>query len=149
MKFEATVLLSGKTATGVEVPEEIVAALGGGKRPPVSVTLNDYTYRSTVAPMGGRFMLGINADVRAAAGVSAGDRLEIDLKLDTEPRELNIPTELVRALDHDTIAKKQFERLSYSKKQRYTIPIEKAKTDATRHRLVEKAVRELRELKSN
>src|SRR5207342_3300470 len=78
MKFRATVEQSGKTATGIEVPAEVVAALGSSRKPPVRVTINDYTYRSTVATMGGRFMVGVSADVRAAAGVAAGDVVDVE-----------------------------------------------------------------------
>jgi hypothetical protein len=68
MRFRATIELSGKTSTGVRVPEAIVDALGSSKRAAVSVTINEYTYRNTIAMMGGVFMLSVSSEVRAAAG---------------------------------------------------------------------------------
>ncbi len=143
MKFRTTLLQAGKTTTGVEVLEAMVVALGGGKRPPVRVTINGYAYRSTIAPMNGRFMLGVSADVRAAANVTGGEEVNIELELDTAPREVSMPPQLVKALAKNPAAKKAFESLSYSKKQRYTLPIENAKTDETRQRNVDKALSEL------
>ena len=145
MKFRAELELGGKTATGVEVPEAVVAALRSGKRPAVRVTINGYTYRSTVAPMGGRFMLGVSAEVREKAGVSAGDVVDVELKLDTEPRDVTVPPELAKALGRDKRSKATFESLSYSRKQRLVLPIEQAKTDATRKRNLDKAMDLLRE----
>lgn len=98
MKFRTTLLQAGKTTTGVEVPEAMVVALGGGKRPPVRVTINGYAYRSTIAPMNGRFMLGVSADVRAAANVTGGEEVDIELELDTAPREVAMPPQLAQAL---------------------------------------------------
>src|SRR5438445_5998830 len=97
MRFRTTVLQSGATATGIEVPAEVVSALGS-KRPAVRVTLNGYTYRSTVASMGGRFMVGVSAKVREAAGVAGGDEVDVTLSLDTEPREVVVPSDLTEAL---------------------------------------------------
>jgi hypothetical protein len=142
-KFKATLELGGKTATGMCVPPEVVEELGAGKRPPVRVTINGYTYRSTIAVMGGRFMLGVSADVRAAAGVKAGDVVDVGVELDTEKRELALPAEFAKALRGE--AKKFFEGLSYSKKQRFVLPIEKAKTDETRKRNIAKAIEALKE----
>ncbi len=73
MRFRAVVELGGKTATGIQVPAEVVMGLGGTKRPPVRVTIDGYTYRSTVAPMGGKFMLPVSAEVREHARIAAGD----------------------------------------------------------------------------
>jgi hypothetical protein len=140
MRFRATLELGGKTATGIEVPEKVVTALGSSKKPAVRVTINGYTYRSTIAPRGGRFLLPVSAENRAGAGIAAGDKVEVDLEVDTEPRELAVPTDLAKALKRDAAAKKFFDGLSYSKKQRFTIPIEQAKTDETRQRRVDKAI---------
>src|SRR5260370_510515 len=82
-----------KTAAGIEVPAKAVAALGSSKRPPVRATVNGFTYRSTVAVMGGKFMLGVSNEVRKSAGVAAGDTVDIDLELDTEAREVSIPSD--------------------------------------------------------
>ena len=143
MRFQATIEAAGKTAAGIHVPDEVVAALGSGKRPPVRVTLNSYTYRSTVAVISGRFMVGVSNEVRAAAGVAAGDTLVIDLELDTQPREVAIPPELAAALERDAAAKQRFEGLSYSNRLRLASPIGDAKTEETRQRNLAKAMSEL------
>jgi len=107
----------GKTATGIQVPAKIVESLGSGKRPKVRVTINGYTYRSSVAPMGGRFMLGVSAEVRDRAGVAGGDMLDVEIELDTAPREVSVPPDFAAALKRDADAKRFFDGLSYSKKQ--------------------------------
>lgn len=145
MKFHTTVLTAGVTTTGVNVPEEIVIGLGGGKKPLVKVTINGYTYRSAIAPRGDRYMLGISADVRTATGVAGGDKIDVELELDTEPRQVTIPPELAKALAADPETKAVFDGLSYSKKMTYTSPIENGKTDETRQRNLEKAMNRLRE----
>ena len=143
MRFRATLELGGKTATGFRVPAEVVAALGTSKRPPVRVTINGYTYRNTVAVYGGVFMLGVSAEHRAAAGVQAGDELDIDIELDTAPREVTVPPDFADALHADAQARRFFDRLSYSHKQRHILAIEQAKTVETRQRRIAKAVRDL------
>ena len=145
MKFRTVILLSGKTATGVEVPPEVVASLGSSKKPAVNVTIGDYTYRSTIATMDGKFMLPISAEVRAGAGVAAGDEVEVALELDTAPREVSLPDDLAAALGGDDAAQRFFDSLSYSNKRRIVLPIEEAKTVETRQRRIEKAVEKLRE----
>jgi hypothetical protein len=145
VNFTATILLSGKTATGIEVPAAVVDRLAGGKRPAVNVRINGYAYRSTVAPMGGVFMLPISLEHRQGAGVGAGNTVDVDLTLDTEERTLSIPSDLQKALDGDAQALRVFASLSYSKKQRLTLPIEQAKTPETRQRRVEKAINDLHE----
>ena len=144
MKFRAKLLQAGKTATGFEVPETVVEGLGAGKRPAVKVTINGYTYRSTVAPMGGKYMLGVSAEHRGASGVKAGDNLEVVLELDTAPRVVEVPSDFKAALARDAKAKKFFEGLSYSNKRWYVLPIEGAKQEETRKRRIEKAVEKLR-----
>lgn len=143
--FSATVLLSGKTTTGIEVPERIVTSLNGGKRPPVRATVNGHTYRTTIAPMGGRFMLCVSADVRAKAGVAAGDHTQVALELDTEPRTATVPPGFARALANNPAAQDFFNHLSYSDKQRFVLSIEGAKTGETRQRRIAKAVAQLTE----
>jgi hypothetical protein len=144
MKFHATVQLDGKTATGIRVPDETVAALGAGNRPPVRVTLAGHTYRTTVARMGGEFKFPVSAAVREQTGVAAGDDVEVELELDTEPRELAIPGELAELLDRDPSAKRAFEKLSYSNQRRHVLAIEGAKTPETQQRRLAKAIAELR-----
>jgi hypothetical protein len=140
MKIRAVIQLNGRTATGMEIPSAVVADLGPSKKPPVRVTINGYTYRSSIASMGGKFMLGVSAEVRQNAGVAAGDDVEVELQLDTEPREAAVPADFRRALDKDKAAKRTFEALSYSNKRRLVIPIEAAKAAETRLRRIEKTV---------
>ena len=143
MRFHATIALNGKTATGIEVPTDVVAALGQGKRPKVTVTINGYSYRSSVGVMGGVSLLPVSADVRAKAGVAAGDQVDVDVEPDTAPRAVEVPADFASVLDRAPAAREAFGKLSYSGQQRYVLGIEAAKTDATRQRRVEKAVAEL------
>ena len=145
MRFRAMLQLAGKTATGFRVPEEVVAALGAGKRPAVRVTINGHTYRSTVAPLGGVFMLPVSAEHRASAGVAAGDEVDVDIELDTAPREVAVPPDFAEALDRDADARRHFDGMSYSNQRRYVLGIEEAKSAETRQRRIARAVGELRE----
>ena len=145
MKFRATIELHGKTATGIEVPTEVVDQLGSGKRPPVQVTIGGHTYPSTVAVMGGRYLLPVAAEVRRQAGVEAGQEVEVELILDTAPRTVSVPAELAAALKTDAGARKVFEGLSYSKQNGIVQSVNGAKTDETRKRRIEKALTELRQ----
>lgn len=143
--FRGTLLLGGKTATGIEVPAEVVEQLGSGKRPAVLVKIGAHTYRSTIAVMGGKFMLPVSAENRAGAGVEAGDAVEVELTLDAEPRMVPLPEDFAAALDTDPRAKETFDRLSPSQKQWHVLSIEGAKTPETRQRRIAKSVSGLRE----
>src|SRR3979409_1459476 len=138
MKFHTTLLQSGKTAVGIEVPNDVVEALGAGKRPPVRVTINGYTYRNTIAVMGGVFMVGVSAENREKARVAGGDEVDVDIELDTEPRELSMPPDFSAALNGEPEAKRFFETLSYSRRQALVLPIDQAKTPDTRQRRIDK-----------
>lgn len=144
MRFHATLEQNGRTATGIEVPGHVLEALGSGKRPAVRVTINGYTYPSTVGSMGGRSLLPVSAAVRERAGVRAGDDLDVEVELDTAPREVAVPDDLAAALRADSTARRAFEALSFSGKQRLVLPIEQAKAAETRQRRVARAVEELR-----
>lgn len=144
MKFRTNVLLGGKTATGLPVPADVVEALGAGKKPAVTVTLRGHTYRTTVASRGGQFLVPLSAENRERAGVAAGDDVEVEIALDTAPRELDIPADLAEALAADDTARARFESLSYSAKQRFVLPIGEAKTAETRQRRVAKVLTDLR-----
>ena len=145
MRFRTKILSAGKTAAGIEVPAKVVAGLSSSKVPLVRVTIKGYTYRSAVAVMGGTFMIGVSNENRKAAGVSAGDTVDVDLELDTEPRELAVPDDFAKALARDPKAKKVFEGLSNSKKQRLVLPVANGKTPETRERNIDKALKALRE----
>ena len=144
MKFRGTILQGGKTATGIEIPTEVVEGLGSGKRPAVRMTINGYTYRSTVATMDGKFMVGVSAEVREAAGVAGGDTVDVEIELDTAPREVEVPGDFAAALDSDPKAKAKFDTLSYSGKLRLVAPVANAKKPETRERNIDKALAELR-----
>lgn len=145
MTFRTTIELGGKTATGFRVPGEVVEVLGSGKKPRVNVTIRGHTYRSTVAVYGGEFMLPLNATNRESAGVVAGDEVDVNVELDTEPREVHVPADLASALDDAADARRAFEALSYSNRRRHVTSIEDAKTDETRQRRIAKTISTLRE----
>lgn len=144
MRFTTTIIQDGNT-TGIEVPPEIIEALGAGKRPPVTVTLNGYTYRSTVAVMGGRHMISLSAANRAAAGVNGGEQHEIDLELDTAPRTVELPPDFAAALDAEPRARATFDKLSPSNQGWHVLQVSGAKTDETRQRRIAKQVEALKE----
>jgi hypothetical protein len=143
MKFRATVELGGKTATGIEVPEDVVAALGSGNRPPVTVTIGGHTYRTTVARMGGRFLIPLSAENRTAAGVAAGDQIDVDIEPDTGPREVEVPADLAEALARDEAARATFDSLSYTHRKEWARWIEAAKKAETRAARLAKTVESL------
>ncbi|MDT0168090.1 YdeI/OmpD-associated family protein [Pseudarthrobacter sp. BRE9] len=143
MKFTTTIQGDGNK-TGIEVPEEIVTALDAGRRPPVVVTMNGESYRSSIAVMGGRNMVGVSAANRQLTGVSAGDTVEVGLELDTEPRSIEVPEDLALALGSEPEAQAFYGTLNYSSQRRYVEPITDAKTPETRSRRVAKAVADLK-----
>jgi hypothetical protein len=145
MKFRTTILQGDKTATGIRVPDEVMAALASGKKPPVRVTINGHTYRSTVATVDGQPMVGLSAENRAATGAAGGDTVDVEIELDTAPREVAVPPELAQALAGDADAKRSFDSLSNSQKSWHTLAIAGAKTDETRRRRLEKSMDMLRE----
>jgi hypothetical protein len=145
MRFRTTIQQTGKNTTGIPVPDDVVAALGSGKRPAVTVTVNGYSYRSTVASMGGVSMVSLSAEHRAGAGVAGGDEVEVDLELDTAPREVTVPDDLAAALDAEPAARATFDGLSYSNKSWHVLQVTGAKTDETRQRRIAKSVETLRQ----
>ena len=145
MRFRTTIEQGGKTATGIRIPAEVVEALGAGGRPPIRVTINGHTYRSTVASRSGQYLVGVSAENRESAGVAGGDEVDVDIELDTEPREVIVPPDLAAALEPHPEAKRFFEGLSYSQKQWFVLPIDAAKKPETRQRRVDKAIGMLRE----
>jgi hypothetical protein len=140
MRFRATIETNGRTATGFEVPDAVVEALDRGKRPPVSVTIGPHTYRSTVAVMGGRYLLPLSAENRTAAGVSAGDVVDVDVELDDAPRTVDVPDDLAGALQRSPAARSFFDNLSFSNQRRLVESITGAKKAETRQRRVEKVI---------
>ena len=145
MRFRTTIVQSGKNTTGIQVPDEVVEALGSGRRPAVKVTVNGYSYRSTVASMGGVFMVSLSAEHRAGAGVGGGDEVEVDLELDSAPREVTVPPELMAALDAEPAARATFDGLSYSNRSWHVLQVTGAKTEETRQRRIARSVEALKQ----
>jgi len=143
--FRTTIELGGKTATGFEVPADVVEAMGSGKQPMVTATIGKHSYRSKVAVRSGRYLVPLSAENRTAAGVSAGDEVTVELVLDTKPREVELPADFAAALAEEPAAAEFFATISYSDKRWHVLNIEGAKKPETRSRRVEKSVAMLKE----
>jgi hypothetical protein len=144
MRFRAELERTGKTTTGFRVPDEIVEALAGGRRPPVRVTINGYTYRNTIAVYDGESWLGVSAEHRAGARVEGGQELDVDVELDTAPREVVVPADFATALDAEPAARRTFDGLSYSNRSWHVLSIEGAKSAETRERRIARSVEALK-----
>ncbi len=136
MRFTAELESTGGNTTGFAVPDEVVASLAGGRRPKVTVALNGQTWRSSIASMGGRFMLGVSAANREAAGVAAGRTYDVDVELDTAPRAVEVPADLAAALAGDPTARAAWDALSFSHQRQHAEAITAAKKPETRQRRV-------------
>ncbi|MDQ1124469.1 YdeI/OmpD-associated family protein [Microbacterium trichothecenolyticum] len=134
MRFETTLLQTGNN-TGIEVPLEVVEALGGGKRAAVVVQVNGYVFPSTLAVMGGRHLIPFSADKRAATGLSGGDSIVVELRLDTAPRTVEVPDDLASALDAAGV-RARFDALAPSARKAHVANVEGAKTAETRARRI-------------
>ncbi len=144
MKFRSVIELGGKTATGIRVPDEVVEELGGGRRPAVTVTVGDYSYRSTVAQMGGVFLVPLSAEHRTAAGLAAGDAVEVDLELDVAPREVTVPAELAQTLATDDVARQFYDSMSFTHRKEWARWVGESKRAETRNDRAVKALQALR-----
>ena len=143
MKFRARVE-PPEPMRGLEVPPGVVEALGGGKRPAVTITINGHSWNSRVAIMRGRYLLGLSNANRQAAGIVTGDEVEVDVVIDDEPPVVVEPADFARALDADPVARAAYDRLAYTHKREHVLAIESAKKPETRRRRIEKAVAMLR-----
>ena len=139
MKFSTRVELGGKTATGFPVPDDVVAALQSGRRPAVRITIGRYSYRSTVATMGGRSMIPLSAEHREAAGLKAGDVIEVDIEVDAAPRTVDVPPDMATALDHDPSVRAFFDSLTPSQQKEWVRWVEEAKKPETRRARISKS----------
>jgi hypothetical protein len=137
MDFTAPLESHGRTATGFVVPDEVVEALGAGRRPKVAATLNGHTWRTSIAPMGGRFLLGVSAAVRDAAGVAAGETHTVTVEVDDAPRTVDVPPDLAEALAASPEAGAAWQALSYSHQRRHAEAVLAARKPETRARRVE------------
>jgi hypothetical protein len=144
MRFRTSVELGGKTATGFAVPDDVVAGLNAGRRPAVRVTIGAHTYRTTVAPMGGRFLVPLSRENREAAGVAAGDEVDVTIELDTGAREVSVPDDLARALAAEQTASEHFVALSYTHRKEWVRWVEDAKRTETRAARIAKTVEAMR-----
>jgi hypothetical protein len=139
-------LLARGPAAAVVLDDAQVAEIGeGAKRFPVVAMVNGHTWRTSVARMGGEFLVGLNREVRTAAGAEAGDEVDVTLELDTAPREVELPEDLAAALASDPAAKAAFEGMSFTHRKEYARWITEAKREETRSRRVEQALERLRE----
>ncbi|BCL12503.1 YdeI/OmpD-associated family protein [Micromonospora sagamiensis] len=143
MKFR-TLVEPPEPMRGLEVPPEVVEALGGGARPPVTITINGHSWKSRVAIMRGRHLLGLSTANRQAAGVAIGGEVEVELMLDNEPRVVVEPADFARALDADPAARAAYDKLAYSHKREHVRAIEGAKKPQTRQRRIAQAIAALR-----
>ena len=144
-KFRTTLVRGDGTTLGMIVPPEIVEELGKGKRPPVKVTINGYTYRNTVAVMGGQYMIGVANEHRKPARVENGGTVDVTLELDLEKREVAVPPELAKALSKDKAAKAAWDKLSYSHQRQHAEPIANAKAEETKVRRVARTLEMLKQ----
>jgi hypothetical protein len=139
--FRTELLKGDGDTTGFIIPDKVVEALGQGRKPKVTVTINGkFSYPNTVAVMGGQYMIGISKERRKLAGVSGGETIEVTLELDTAPRVMEVPPDLQKAFDKDSAAKAHFATLSYSNQRRHIDNINGAKTEETRARRIQKSV---------
>ena len=146
MKYRTTIRQAeGSSATGIEIPDEVLTALGAGRKPAVRLSVNGYSYRSTVATVDGRYMVSLSSEHRAASGLDGGDEVEVDIEVDSSPREIDMPDDFAAALDAEPAARATFDGLSNSLKRYHVDLINGAKTDDTRQRRIEKSVATLKE----
>jgi Bacteriocin-protection, YdeI or OmpD-Associated/Domain of unknown function (DUF1905) len=147
MKFRSTVE-PPEPMRGLEVPPEVVESLGEGKRPRVTITINGHSWKSRVAIMRGRYLLGLSNANRQAAGVVTGDEVEVELEFDRDPRIVVEPEDFAHALDADPIARSAYDRLPDGRKREHVRAIESAKKPETRMRRIEKVLATVRGLDS-
>jgi hypothetical protein len=145
LRVRAELQATGGTTTGFQIPDSLVDSLGGGRRPKVAVTVNGATFRTSIARMGDAFWLGVSAERRDAAGIKAGDMLDLEITLDAEPRELEVPADLAAALAENPQAGSFWATLSHSAKSWHTTQVTGAKTAETRARRVARSIELLAE----
>jgi hypothetical protein len=139
--FTTTLLQDGNNV-GIVVPPEVVESFGAGKRVPVVVTLNGYTYRNTIASMGGRFLVGISKAHREAAGVAGGEVHDVTIERDDAPRTVEVPADLAEALAAAGV-REAFDALATSHRKEHVRAVEEAKAAETRQRRIVRCVEKL------
>jgi hypothetical protein len=144
MRLRLELVGHGGNAAGFEIPDEVVEQLGGGRRPKVVVTVGAHTWRSSIANLGGTFMLGVSIENRTAAGVAAGQTVDVDITLDTAPRTVDVPDDLAAELDRDAAARTTWVTWSFTRQKEAARSLTEAKKPETRARRLEKVLAELR-----
>ena len=142
--FHTKILQTGKNTTGIQVPEEIIEKLASGKQPLVRMTIKNHTYPSSVAVMDGKFMVSLSAENRKAADVKGGEEVDVTIELDLEPRKVEIPDDLMAALNNAG-ALAAFQRSAPSMRKEYVRQVMEAKAQETRQRRIRKIVEKLTE----
>lgn len=142
VRYSTTMHLVGRN-TGIPVPDEVLEALGGGRRPAVDVTVNGYRYRTTVGSMGGRALIPFSSEHRTASGIAGGNALDVELALDTAPRDTPVPDDLAAALEEAGLTE-AFARLAPSHRKAHVTAVEGAKAAETRQRRIAAAVEKVR-----
>jgi hypothetical protein len=148
MRFSAVVVPvrnAAGSAARVEVPAEVVESLGGGRRPPIVITINGHTWRSRIALMDGKILIGLSAANRRGAGIEVGDLVDVDVRLDEEPRVVQEPADFAAALDSDPAVRAAYDRLAFSHKRRHVMAVEGAKKPETRRRRIDQAIEKIRD----
>lgn len=140
-RFSTNLFQQGNN-TGIEVPPEVVEELGAGNRPPVTVVVNGYEYASTIAVMGGRYLIPFSSDKRSATGLGGGDAIDVELTVDTSPRTVELPHDLAAALDAAGL-RSAFDALAPSGRKAHVVSVESAKAAETRSRRIEAIVTKL------
>jgi hypothetical protein len=132
-------------ATGITIPFDVPATFGTRARVPVRGTINGFPYRSSIFPMGGRFMMAVNRELRAGANAQGGDTVNVTMERDDEPRTITPPPDLARALKANQTAQAAWNKLSYTHQKEHARAVEDAKRPETRLRRIEKAIEQLAE----
>jgi hypothetical protein len=140
IRFRAELERRGPAAAVVLDHAQVATVGEGAKRFPVVATVNGYTWRTSIARMGGEFLLGLNREVREAAGVAAGDSVDVVVVLDEEPRDVEVPEELATALASDPEASARFDKLAFTHRKEFARWVAEAKRDDTRRRRVAQAL---------
>jgi Bacteriocin-protection, YdeI or OmpD-Associated/Domain of unknown function (DUF1905) len=148
LDFTTTLLERGPAAAVVLDDAQVEAVGEGARRFPVLATVNGYTWRTSVMRMRGEFMVGLSREVREAAGVGAGQTVDVKIELDAEPREVEVPEALASALAGDPAAGAAFDGLAFTHRKEYARWIAEAKREETRERRVKEALQMLREGKT-
>jgi hypothetical protein len=145
VRIRATLEPRGPAAAVLLTDEQVERIAGGAKTPPVRVTVNGHTFTGRIGRMGGESLLGFNRAVREAAGVEAGQELELEIVLDSAPREIDLPAELIAALAGDATAREAFDALSYTHRKEFARWVGDAKRTETRERRASETIRMLHE----